>query len=315
MKPATTASAIKCFRQCPRMYNYKYEQGYRTVDKPLALSFGSLVHEGLEVFWLVGTVEAALLKMSVSEHYERLDEFTQQKAAAMVERYFERWESERPQWQIMQAEYEFSFDLDSHNVRGKQDAVARDIGTGCLYTVEHKTASRVDEDYFTPLAFDPQVSIYATALEQLYREPVKILYDVLSKPGIIPKKSRKKENKGEVIETPLEYRERCKAWLTDDKFHRREIAQSRDDRAQTMRDVSHAAFDILSHEYRPRNNNSCTMYGRACDYLGVCSGSETLQSERFEHSANPHPELTQTTKEKEANVSNTTEPDSLGCPL
>jgi hypothetical protein len=58
-----TASRLSCARACQRMHQLKYGLGYRPVAEAETLRFGSLIHRGLEAWWLARDgerLEAAL---------------------------------------------------------------------------------------------------------------------------------------------------------------------------------------------------------------------------------------------------------------
>ena len=68
------------------------------------------------------------------------------------------------------------------HARGKRDALGVDKETGKHFIMDHKTAAKVDEDYFTKLDMDQQVSTYAWATEQEIELAVDhVVYNVLRK--------------------------------------------------------------------------------------------------------------------------------------
>jgi hypothetical protein len=50
--PLVTNSEISTFRQCHRLWHYRYELGYRALKETEARKFGTLIHRGLEGYWL-----------------------------------------------------------------------------------------------------------------------------------------------------------------------------------------------------------------------------------------------------------------------
>ena len=61
-----TVSRMRSFNACRRLHFYKYELGYRSIVTSEALSFGTLIHAGLEAWWKSGgSLPAALAAMQV----------------------------------------------------------------------------------------------------------------------------------------------------------------------------------------------------------------------------------------------------------
>ena len=54
-----TASSLNTFMDCPRKYEYSYERLYQSVKPIPAFLIGSVVHKGLEAYWLRKSWEEA----------------------------------------------------------------------------------------------------------------------------------------------------------------------------------------------------------------------------------------------------------------
>lgn len=111
--PVLSTTALSCLRRCPRLYEYKYEMGLEPVERADVLRFGSLMHLGLEAWWLSnGSLEAALLAMSKrSENGQMIsvDPFEAAKARALMLGYHAKW-SEVPM-NVLAVEKEFTAPL------------------------------------------------------------------------------------------------------------------------------------------------------------------------------------------------------------
>jgi len=119
-----TQSSMRCFRACPRRYQYSYVMRVRPVVKPDALRSGSSVHRG---------IEALRLGMSLDEACERLDKedpYDWNRERAMLVGWVARWGD--PTRGIQAVEKEFEIDLvnpatgkasKTFRLAGKMDAI------------------------------------------------------------------------------------------------------------------------------------------------------------------------------------------------
>ena len=85
-----TNSSLKCYRRCPRLYRLRYEQGYRAAVEAQALRFGSLIHVGLEAWYVSG----GDLEMSLRALDGEADPFDLVRAQIMIEGYHHRWQAD-----------------------------------------------------------------------------------------------------------------------------------------------------------------------------------------------------------------------------
>ena len=63
-----TYSALNCFRNCPRKYKHRYVDSLRPVERPDTLSFGSVIHEALELWY--GSVDQGDRLQTVLEYVD-----------------------------------------------------------------------------------------------------------------------------------------------------------------------------------------------------------------------------------------------------
>lgn len=316
-----TNSAMKCLRRCHREYDFAYEQGVRPMTEADALRFGTLMHLGLEAWWLAAKSGADQLDAALSALVGAADQYEETRAREMLIGYHARWCDEP--LDVIAVEKEFRAPLinpetgapsRTFQLGGKLDVIVTDRRDGRVYKVEHKSSSEdigVGSSYWKRLTLDPQISTYYAGARELGYDVAGCIYDVLAKPGqrplkATPEDARKFTAKGVLYanqrdkdETPEEYAERIRASIVEnpDKFYQRGIvvrleSEERDaafDRWQTSRMLREAQ---LSARW-PRNPDNCVRYGRMCSYFGVCTGTESIDDPTlFRRTSNVHEELT-----------------------
>lgn len=296
-----THSRLSAFRACQRLHRYKYEMGIRARVEADALRFGTLMHRGLEAWWLGhGDLEAALAAVDVEA-----DPFDRAKARALLKGYHARWSDQ--DFEILGVEVEFRAPVLNPltgrrsllwQIGGKIDAIVR-YRDGRIAVVEHKTTSEdltPGSSYWLRLRMDAQVSIYFDGAASLGHDVSECLYDVVGKPGLRPLQANKKRD---TPETPDEYEHRiCEAIIADPNayYGRAPVVRLERELVEARWDVWQLARAIRAnqqHGHAPRNPDACVRWGRACEFLEVCSGQASLDDpERFRVIENLHPELT-----------------------
>jgi hypothetical protein len=213
---------MKQYRRCPREYQYRYGMGIvaNSHDRE-ALDFGSLVHDGLEAYLNSGSIDEALKVVDECAAKAWADDQDKARdsrcrAYAMIQAYANKYPSNEDGFEVVACEVEFAalpmVNPDTGKKSrtfvnaGKIDAVFRNRASGFLWLVEHKTASRVDENYFDKLSMDMQINRYARVVQQRYGSPVEgVLYNVLTKC-----KLKRKEG-----ESPADFEERVEKAATN----------------------------------------------------------------------------------------------------
>lgn len=112
--PLFSTTALSDLRQCPRLYQYKHEMGYRPLKKADSLHFGTLFHKALEAWWVGnGSLEAALLALSIrtTERHGKtyvieVNDYDAAKARALIMGYHAKW-SDTPM-NVLGVEKEFA---------------------------------------------------------------------------------------------------------------------------------------------------------------------------------------------------------------
>lgn len=199
----------------------------RPVRTALPLSFGSIIHGGIEQ-WLLAAKEIKEGSMQVAEpdtamldlmlagaqatftgldDEAEIDEYEWEKAQAMLVGYHFRWFD----WvmsddvEIVAVEVEFAVPLRNpatgrpsrlFKLGGKIDAIIRELGRKLI--MEHKSSSEdvsAGSQYWQKLRIDGQVSTYYEGATGLGHDVEGCCYDVLSKPQIRPRLATPEENR------------------------------------------------------------------------------------------------------------------------
>ncbi len=189
-----TASRLRVWRECQRKEFYKYTLGIRTQSTP-AMVFGTRAHGALEAWYrawqlgLCGRVEGKpdLRFVDASEYIDAADDISEIdriRLRAIVAAYDARWGDMN--WEILGVELEFRYWLGDVQIGGKIDALIRDLDTGKVWIVEHKTSTAdtsPGSPYWAKLTLDTQISIYIDgAAYGLDYEIAGCIYDVLKRP-------------------------------------------------------------------------------------------------------------------------------------
>lgn len=331
-KHLLSQSRLAAARACQRLHRIKYEEGYRAIVELGGRRFGTLVHLGLEAWWhakMLGKSQEECLQAALAAIQQEADAYVMVTARVLLTAYHHRWKDE--QYEVLAVEIEFSTVLRNPatgaasrtwTLAGKLDVIVRDLRDGQIKFIEHKTSS---EDitpgsmYWRRLRMDTQVSVYFEGSDSLGFSAVSCVYDVLGKPRLRPAKAtpveaRKytKPTKAEPIprlhkdqreedETPEEFEARLAEHIAENPdryFARGEVVRIGDEMETAMTDIWDTAKQIQEAKVAgraPRNPSACMQYGRACDFIDVCSGMASLDDQSlFVRSKNIHPELAAT---------------------
>lgn len=251
------------------------------------------------------------------------------KTAVLLRGYDNRWKANL--LRIISVEQEFNITIinpetgrasRTYQQGGKLDGLV-DI-EGRPWLLEHKTASEdintPDASYWRRLAIDSQVSMYALANWQAGYKVEGTVYDVMKKPGIRPKKITQAQQKK--LKEKREYLgyscmqtdvEACEAneWRETDNmyglrlaleieanperyFQRRTVPRMDNELIEFAGELWHVAKDIAEAKRTGRhyrNSGACMNYGRPCQYLGICSGHDDPESDRWRVRDSFHPEV------------------------
>lgn len=219
-------------------------------------------------------------------------------AKGLMTGYHTRWKDAG--WETIETEQEFMLPVvnpnsgrisRTFNYAGKFDGTVTDGAKRLL--LEHKTTSDSIEDptapYWMRLDIDAQIDLYSLANLQM-GEPVDgVLYDVIRKPGIRPKKSS-----GETIP---QYQVRLgeDTIARPDFYFGRKVIYRLDEQlleaAEETWNVATEIREARAKDRHYRNSNACLAWGRPCEYLPICSGRASPEDDRYTNRKAIHPEL------------------------
>lgn len=250
-------------------------------------------------------------------------------ARGMLRGYDARWGLAQTEIELIAIEQVYTADLinlqtgkpsRTFRIAGKLDKLVRHEGL-CIY--DHKTTGSDIEDpdatYWRQLTIASQPSHYELLLHLNGLRVDRVIWDVARKPGIKPKAIAKKdacsvadlgsycgfdlstdairyaeteqrENAelyeyrvaAECIEQPQRYFGRRTA-----KRIQNEIAEY----AIELWDMATEMREARKHSRWYRNAGACMNYGTPCRFLGVCSGHDTVESDKWTRTEQVHNEL------------------------
>lgn len=200
---------------------------------------------------------------------------------------------------------------------GKVDVIARDGEDVVL--IDHKTTSSdlsADSMYWRQLAVESQATHYML-LEWLNGRKVDTaVWDVARKPTISPKKLSKADTAGITAtgeyfgspvtfpaawdgrETPAMYEARLRHDCTVERpewyFARHPMPRLDSEllsHAAELWDYSQEIIAARRNDRHSRNDAACMLYGSPCQYLGICSGFDSPDSDTWRRKESVHSEL------------------------
>lgn len=198
----STYSMWSLFRNCRKACEYRYEIGLAPREKDSNLSFGSLIHDCLQLWHGSRDLAAVLDLINRACDGRRADDSVRRDwhlARAMMTGYAARYPQE--EFTVVALEQTFEGPIvnpatgaasRSFVLAGKVDGIVR-IGAE-HYILEHKTAATIDADYLERLWTDFQIAIYSHYVERALAIPITgVIYNVLGK-------ARLQQGKGETEE-------------------------------------------------------------------------------------------------------------------
>jgi RecB family exonuclease len=332
-KTLLTYSALNTFRNCPRKYKNRYLDNLRPRERAEALSFGSVIHTAIELWYRSSDSESRLRDVLtyIADAFEnRVVDSNQMVqwhlAKAMFRGYAERYATE--EFEIVEVEKEFVGEIrnpdtgrqsQTFRIAGKVDGIVRCYDG--LYLLEHKTASTVDASYLDKLWTDTQIALYCYYLRELGYPIVGVIYNVLLKSRLkqgkgesqqeyavrhaelaAKNKSGKSTAKRQMPETDDEFQSRLTEWYSrPEAFHREFIYLSEDRLAMLQDEVWEITQQYLDARRRGKwllNTSNCFSYQRPCEYLSYCqSGFNPNVADNLYEIALPNEELSRVDSE------------------
>jgi len=332
-KTLLTYSALNTFRNCPRKYKNRYLDNLRPRERAEALSFGSVIHTAIELWYRSSNTESRLRDVLayIDDAFENrlVDSNLMVQwhlATAMFRGYAERYATE--DFEVVEVEKEFVGEIrnpdtgrqsQTFRIAGKVDGIVR-CHDG-LYLIEHKTASTVDASYLDKLWTDTQIALYCYYLRELGYPIVGVIYNVLLKSRLkqgkgetqeeyevrhaelaAKNKSGKSTAKRQLPETDDEFQARLTEWYSrPEAFHREFIYLSEDRLAMLQDEVWEITQQYLDARRRGKwllNTSNCFSYQRPCEYLAYCqSGFNPNVADNLYEIALPNEELSRVDSE------------------
>jgi RecB family exonuclease len=328
-KSLLTYSALNTFRNCPRKYKHRYMDNLRPREKAESLSFGSVVHGALELWYRLAADDTNRL-WTVLDYIDQqfplragdgAQKASWQLARAMFTGYATRYAPE--DFEVVEVEKLFTGEIrnpdtgrvsQTFQMAGKVDAIVR--RPDGLYLLEHKTAASIDGNYLDKLWTDTQIALYSFHLRQLGYPIVGVIYNVLLKTRLQQKageteaefearrlelaaknKSGKSTAKRQLPESDEEFQARLAEWYDrPESFHREHIYLSEDRLAMLQEEVWEITQQYLDARRRGKwllNTSNCFSYQRPCEYLPYCqSGFNPNVAGNLYEIQPPHEELT-----------------------
>ncbi len=312
-----TNTRLATFRRCKREHYLAYELLLDNEATAEHLVVGDSWHKSFELADAYAAIDATAPGRLWREKLRRL------RAA-----YDWKWGDDG--LEIIEPERQFRVEINGITYEGKTDGVGRFVGDEREGLIERKTTS---DDvgpvsfYWHKLRLDTQVGLYGLAFGGQY--PSFILYDVVRKPTISPKRLTKaelarikkdmkvhgafefyRETFGEdvariALETGRETIELYGARLTHDIGERSGFYFARQTVPRTSADYETLAADLeaevqfIEHArkigHHPRNPDACNAFG-TCRFFGLCSTNrlpkpDEQPPEGFIRRSKLHPEL------------------------
>lgn len=319
-----TYSSLRQFRDCRKMYFWRFIEYLVPAERPHVLSFGTLVHKGLKVWHETHDLHQVFRFLS-SESANRINDPRLQRdyllARAMLRGYSIRYPVEP--YEIMELEKVFMVEI----VNPETGAPSRTFQLGCridglcrddrgAWLREYKTAGTIDASYLERLWTDFQIILYTRIVQEVLGIRLEgVLYDILLKPRIQQK----------VGETEQEFEERRAAllaksktgktsaerWLPEsdehfetrlddrlaqpDAYHREALITD-DQRVQEIQaelwELTQQLLICRRKGIWYQNTSFCFHYQRPCAYFPLCrSGGSELVKEQLYRIEPPHEEL------------------------
>lgn len=329
MAELITESRLQAFRTCPKLHHYQYIERARPVVDKDALTFGSMIHAGLEAWWKAWldtatepAINYAARAIALYARDNAIDVFTAARATVLMLGYSLRWSLEMEDLEVLAVEVQFETQMHGPKggvarslvLGGKIDVIVRRRSTGKTWILEHKTSGadlRPGSSYWTRLRMDPQISVYFDGAKALGHEVEGCIYDVIDKPAQRPLKAtpvEKREYKKDGTlyakqraedETVDEYASRLTLAIAEapEQFYQRAEVIRLDGEMDEARLDTYATAAMLRDSMRmgraPRNPSACHLYGSDCSYLDVCSGVASLDDPTRFKRTKIHPELEQ----------------------
>lgn len=277
-----TSSEIRTWLTCQKKWWFRYDQELVPERGQKALSYGRAVHAGLEAHHTGGYLRDAIkdvLDKATGTWATEEDLCVSAEAIALVVEYTKHDPVTALGHTIESVERQFKVPLRTPSGRrwaaiefhGKIDLTTRDPH-GNLWIWDHKTSASALRHQWLPL--NDQMGFYYWAASQTGETPVGIVYDLIRKPSIQPRK-------GESVD---EWQKRLLADIDSRPefyFQRAEIVKSAKELSSIGADLWDIAHTIGTGSIH-RNPGACQLMG--CAYTDICTAdSPLIRSTGYKH--------------------------------
>lgn len=306
-KKITTYSSWSMFRNCRKMYQFKYIKHIKPVKKERALAFGSVIHQAL-YYWHGNKNCLHVFNYLNNEYSNRNNDPKQKKewhlATAMLTGYAEKYAQEP--FEIKGRERPFKQPIinpatgrmsPKYNIEGKVDGIIKQDGE--YYLLEHKTTSQIDGNYLDKLWTDFQITIYSKYIAQELNIPISgVLYNILCKTRLQQYEVGKTRK---VPESDTDFQARLVEKYQEQGMFHREIIFLDGTRLKMIEaeiwELTQQLNDATRRNAWYQNTSYCFNFNRPCPYLPLCSSNENpnILNTMYEI-RQPHEELAKTEK-------------------
>ena len=275
-----TSSEIRAWDSCQKKWWFRYHEELVPQRGVKVLSYGQAVHAGLEAIHNGQKPEPAIQAV-LGETTWMADEtpYVLAEATALVEKYVEHDPVKEMGHTVEATECQFSVPLRTPagrrwpliELHAKIDLTTRD-GYGNLWIWDHKTSATALKPQWLPL--NDQMGFYYWAMAQLGERPVGIVYDLIRKPSIQPRKGESADAWKVRLSVDIDTR-------PEFYYQRAEIVKSADELDAIGADLWEAAHKIGAGRIR-RNPSHCQLMG--CAYTDLCTADSLLiRSAGYKH--------------------------------
>jgi PD-(D/E)XK nuclease superfamily len=239
-------SELTCFQRCPREWEYRYVHKRAARKEAEALSVGTRIHKTLATGDTEGLkpAERAMAKAYCApEHVYARDVF-------------------------------FLVPIsDEVAITGELDSVIEDEGRRVVHEIKTTSKDISPGSYYWRHVsnVNPQATVYSLAAEHLGLDPSFIVWDVLRKPALRPKKN----------ESETEFEARCLGDILDNRDYyqqRKKIVRFEEEKQAHVKDILGVVHLMMTGE-TPKNPHACFTYERPCDFLEVCCGEAEIEDD------------------------------------
>lgn len=307
MTVALSQSLTRDFLACPKLAYYSHVLRRRLPSVDDSRQSGTVIHEALAAYYGAlresHTVDTAIGRASRAIERSALSRYRSAEAQALVIGYGARYRADEVE--VLAIEQDFSVTIgkrdfsDVETWQGRIDLITRSRRNGSVYVWEHKTT---EEDtspgsrYWQRLDLDYQIPLYLLGARSLGYDPAGVVYNVLARGVCRPVMATPRDKQRRKLDGNLYANQRADDESTDAFFarvaldigNRHERYYARQVIARTTSEYAASQADLIAvarllraaerEEAWPHNGSACQRFGRACDYLPVCSRQDTIDS-------------------------------------